>query len=318
MKELIVVPTVPYSHSQLMRDTEALQSTYPSYICNENAGYSVEGRELPLIKLGTGKRKVFFCGTHHARDYITSAYLMYTINAYAQAAADGKRIGGCDIARLLSACTMYVMPMVNPDGVTLVQGGLKAVRNPERIKSMLHVRPLYEQWMANINGVDLGRQYPALWEQKYTVITEPASELYNGETPASEPEVCAVMQVCKKNVFLAALSFYTKGEIIEYADTNTEQKIPEAPYVAKKMAASSGYALAPVADNPGVYAAGFENWFRQEFLRPGLHIKLSPSLDGAMPHNDRCFFTLVWEKTKTLCAQALSVVCDEKSIAVNL
>ncbi len=318
MKELIVVPTVPYSHSQLMRDTAALKNAFPSLIGEENAGVSVEGRALPLIRLGTGKRNVFFCGAHHARDYMTSAYLMYAVNAYAQAAADGKRIGGCDMSRLLSSCCMYVMPMVNPDGVALVQGGIKAVQHPKRVAAMLHVRPCYELWMANVNGVDLGRQYPALWDQKYTVITQPASELYNGEAPATEPEVRAVIQACEKYSFLAALSFYTKGETIEYADTHTNRKIPDALSLAKRIASVTGYGISPVADNPGVYAACFENWFRQEFTRPALHIQLSPATGGAMPHSDRGFYTLVWDKTKALCAQALSAVCEQKSIAVGL
>lgn len=310
MKELIVVPTVPYSHSQMMRDAQALENAFPKLVVMEIAGYSVEGRELPLLRLGTGMRKVFFCGAHHARDYLTSAYLMYVINVYALAATEKKRIGRSHIQKLLSDCSMFVMPMVNPDGVALAQGGLKAALDPMRIAGMLHVRPEYETWIANINGVDLGRQYPALWEQKYTVITEPASELYNGEAPASEPEVRAVMQVCRNNVFLAALSFYTKGETIEYADMSTQAQIPEALPLAENIAVATGYTLLPVADNPGIYAASFESWFRQEYLRPGLHIKLSPCVGGAMPHNERGFYPLVWEKTKTLCAKAMSAVCD--------
>lgn len=312
MKELIVVPTVAYSHSQMMRDIDALKLTYPELIRSEQAGFSVEGRELPLVQVGTGKRKVFFSAAHHARDYITSAYLMYMVNVYAKAASEDHKMGRYDMRKLLSACTMFVMPMINPDGVTLVQGGLKAVQNPKRVADMVRVRPSYSQWMANINGVDLGRQYPALWEKKYTVMTQPASELYNGEVPASEPEVLSVMRVCKNNVFLSAFAFYAKGETIEYADDHTNEKIPEAFALAKRLSAVSGYAINTVCDNPGVYAAGFENWFRQEFLRPALHINLSPATGGAMPHHDRGFFTLVWEKAKTLCAEALSAVSKQK------
>jgi hypothetical protein len=314
MKDLIVVPTAAYSHSQMMRDIDALKLTYPDIIRAEEAGFSVEGRELPLIHVGTGKKKVFFCAAHHARDYITSAYLMYAVNVYAKAAFEDHKIGRYDMRELLSSCTMYVMPMINPDGVTLVQGGPKAVQNSKRIAKMVRVRPSYSQWMANINGVDLGRQYPALWEKKYTVMTKPASELYNGESPASEPEVLSVMRVCKNNVFLSALAFYAKGETIDYADDNTNEKIPEAFTLAKRLSAVSGYAINTVCDNPGVYAAGFENWFRQEFLRPALHINLSPATGGAMPHHDRSFFALVWDKAKTLCAETLSAVSKQKEL----
>ncbi len=312
MKEFIVVPTAAYSHSQMLRDIDALKITYPELIRCEMAGFSVEGRELPLIQAGTGKRKVFFCAAHHARDYITSAYLMYAVNVYVKAAFENHKVGRYDMRELLSSCTMYVMPMINPDGVALVQGGFKAVQNAKRVKKMVRVRPSYSEWMANINGVDLGRQYPSLWEKKYTVITEPASELYNGEEPASEPEVLSVMRVCKSRTFVSALAFYAKGETIDYADNNTDEKITEAFTLAKRLSMVSGYAMNTVCDNPGVYAAGFENWFRQEFLRPALHINLSPATGGAMPHHDRSFFSLVWDKAKALCAETMSVASKQE------
>ena len=148
------------------------------------------------------------------------------------------------------------------------------MQNAKNVAEMVRVRPSYSQWMANINGVDLGRQYPALWEKKYTVMTQPASELYNGEAPASEPELLAVIRVCKNNAFLSSLAFYAKGETIDYADDSTKEKIPESFELAKRLSAVSGYAMNTVCDNPGVYAAGFENWFRHEFLRPALHINL--------------------------------------------
>ncbi len=317
MKDMIVVPTITYSHSQLMRDIEALKNTYPKLVRADIAGFSVEGRELPLIELGTGDRQVFFCAAHHARDYITSAYLMYTVNAYAQAAAENGKIGRHKMSDMLSRCTMVVMPMVNPDGVALVQGGLKAVKEKKSVERMVMVRPAYSEWMANINGVDLGRQYPALWEKKYTVMNRPASELYNGVSPASEPEVQSVMRVCETHRFLSALSFYAKGETIEFADSYTDKKIPEAFRLAKMLSAVTGYAINTVCDNPGVFAAGFECWFRQKFLRPGLHINLSPATGGAMPHHDRDFYTLVWNKTQALCAEALSAAYLQRVVLAN-
>ena len=38
-------------------------------------GHSVEGRDLTLIKMGTGDRKLLLVGAHHAREYISSTYL---------------------------------------------------------------------------------------------------------------------------------------------------------------------------------------------------------------------------------------------------
>lgn len=314
MKEMIVVPTVTYSHDQMMRDIDRLKKAYPGLITCEDAGYSVEGRTLPLLRLGTGPISFFCCGAHHAREFITSAYLMYAVNVYAHVASSNKRMGGYDLGRLLTGCSMYVMPMVNPDGVTLAQGGLKAVQQPENVQKMTMVRPSYCEWKANVNGIDLNRHYPVLWEQRYTPVAVPASELFSGGMPASEPEVKTVMRICRNHAFRAALSFHAKGESIAFSDVATADKTPEAPALARGIADVSDYTLLPVTDNPGIFAASFETWFRDEFLRPALLIKLAPAAGGMMPMNDRDFFQLVWKKGRYICAQGLSALQESAKI----
>lgn len=310
LKDMIVDPTKPYTYSQLMRDILALKSAYPKLVTDKNAGFSVEGRQLPVVMLGTGRKKVFICGAHHAREYISSAYLMYTINEYAKAASCGKKYGSYDMTKLFKECKAYFMPMVNPDGIRLVQGGLKAVQHPEHVESMIMVKSTYAEWKANVNGVDLNRHYPALWEHKNVEVAAPASESFNGEEAATEPEVRAVMRICKKNHFKAALSFHTKGKVIYYADANTNEKILDANQIAKRMAVVSDYQLMPVSEDPGIYAAGFENWFRQQFLYPGLLVELTPSTGGTIPHKDKEFFTLVWDDAKYICAEFIKAVLE--------
>lgn len=307
---MIVNPTVTYSYSQMLRDILRMKSEYKKMIKVKNAGYSEEGRQLPVIIIGTGKTKIFMCGTHHAREYITSAYLMYTIDTFIQSAILGKSFGEYEIRKLLSKCTLHVMPMVNPDGTRLVQGGLRAVQNPQKVASMKMIMPSYPEWKANVNGVDLNRQYPALWEKKNVVVNEPASELFNGYEYASEPEVKAVMDYCRKNPFSVSVSFHTKGEIIYWADANTERSITSAKSFAERIAGVCGYELMPTSQDPGTYAAGFENWFRQEFLKPGLLVELTPSLGGTMPHNDKYFFSLIWNKAKYICAETIQSALD--------
>jgi g-D-glutamyl-meso-diaminopimelate peptidase len=308
MEKLIVSPTSPYTYDQLMRDVHALCKTYPGLIRCEDAGFSVEGRVLPLLRLGSGRAGLLCCGAHHAREYITSACLMYMVNFYARAAAANKRMGGFDLAKLLTDYSVYVMPMVNPDGVALAQGGIKAVQEPEKVKKMTLVRPSYCEWKANINGVDLCRHYPVLWDKRYMPIDVPASELYSGAQPGTESEVKAMIRVCRSHAFRAALSFHAKGESISYADMATAEKTPDALAMARRLADVSGYTLLPTGDNPGIFAASFETWFRDAFLRPALLIRLAPAAGGVMPMNDRDFFSLVWKKARLLCAAALEML----------
>ncbi len=296
--EDVVNPNQTYSYEQMMADALALSEQYPDLVQLGSIGKSVEGRELLLIRLGTGPKKLLLLGAHHAREYITATFLMETADEYARAAVTGSAYGDYDLAALLKEVTVYIVPMVNPDGVNLVQNGVETVRNPEKVKAMRMLKSSYSEWKANINGVDLNRQYPCHWDVKASNTDVPSSEMYKGTVPATEPEVKAVMALCNSHDFELAASFHTKGEVIYWADSGTEEAIAADAAIAQSLADVTGYKLMPVSEDPAVYGAGFENWFRQEFKRPGFCVELTPSDKSSAPHDDTQFDALVWKRSK--------------------
>ena len=301
----IVNPNQTYSYEQMTADAQKLAAQYPDLIQIGSIGQSVEGRELLLIKLGTGPKKLLLLGAHHAREYITSTFLMETADEYAQAAATEGTYGDYDLSALLKKVTVYIVPMVNPDGVNLVQNGVEAAKDPEKVKSMRMMKTSYSEWKANINGVDLNRQYPCHWDEKASNTDVPSSEMYKGTAPATEPEVQAVIALCKDNDFLLAASFHSKGDVIYWADSGTENAIPAGASIAQSLADVTGYKLMPVSEDPSVYGAGFENWFRQDYERPGFCVELTPSDDSSAPHDDAQFDELVWKQCKYIGADLM-------------
>ncbi len=300
--ENVVDPYLPYTHEMMVRDAKMLAAIYPQYLQISSIGSSVEGRDLTLIMMGSGERKLLLVGAHHAREYISSTYLMNTIDKYVYAAASGEDFGGYDIADLLTKVSVYIVPMINPDGVNLVINGVDSVVDLEAVMSMLMVKSDYAEWKANINGVDLNRQYPCFWEEKASDINEPGSELFKGYSSASEPEVIAMMALCESNEFAIAVSFHTKGEIIYWADSGSVGNIPSAQRVADAVAEVSGYKKVSPSKEPSVYGAGFENWFRQEYSRGGLLVELTSSDGTSTPHEDADFDDIVWEDAKYIVA----------------
>ena len=275
-----------------------LRDAYPEFIELSSAGKSVEGRDLLVISLGTGDRRILLCGAHHAREYITSSFLMKMVEAYAEKASKGQPFGDFRPAELLGRVTLVVVPMVNTDGVNLVNNGFKAVSSQEEVEAMTMVGSGYRAWKANINGVDLNRQYPAYWEEKYDDVKRPASQNYKGSASATEPEVQAMMALARSDDFVLSASFHTKGEVIFWADSGTVNAINGAKDIAVRMGELTGYELMPVSEKPSAFGAGFENWFRQEFLRPAFCIELTPEDGTDEPHDDAEFDSLVWEKVK--------------------
>jgi len=310
--EDIVIPSQTYIYEQMLGDAEKLAEEYPDLIKTGSIGKSVEGRELLLIKLGKGDKKILLAGAHHAREYITSTFLLETIDEYARRYTTDGAFGDYDVKSLLEKVTVYVVPMVNPDGVNLVQNGVESVKEPKKVKSMRMLQDSYAEWKANINGVDLNRQYPCHWDEKQSNTDVPSSEMYKGTAPATEPEVQALMALCEENDFLLAASFHTKGEVIYWADSGTQDSIAAGSSIAQTMADITGYDLMPVSEDPSIYAAGFENWFRQDFLRPAFCVELTPTGNGSTPHDDTEFDTLIWSKAKYLTAELITQALQEE------
>ena len=120
-----------------------------------------------------------------------------------------------EIRELLSAFTLYFMPMANPDGVEICLE--RDLPDP----GLLMRYPNIRTWKANARGVDLNENYPCLWKQKRSYMPCPASEGFKGYEAASENEVKCIMKFCLKNDIYAAMTFHAKGEEIYYADKNS-------------------------------------------------------------------------------------------------
>lgn len=292
-----VNPYVAYGYDQMVKDANKLAEIYPDIVNLDSIGKSVEGRDLTLIKLGKGQAKILLCGTHHAREYISSTFLMEMVDQYAHYYVNNKNFGNYNVKSLLDQVTIYIVPMVNPDGINLVQNGIGTVKDPEKVKSMRMVQPDYSRWKANLNGVDLNRQYPTKWAENISNAYGPSSEMYKGTAPATEPEIQAMMKVSREHNFILSASYHTKGEVIYWADIGTYEQIPGVSEMTDRLSSLTGYQKLPVSMDEQTYGAGYENWFREKFKRPSFCIELTP-YNNDYPHPDKDFDSLLWNTAK--------------------
>ena len=101
----------------------ALKTRYP-FIETGIIGQSVLGKNLYYIKLGNGEKKVQYNASHHALEWITSVLMMKFIEDFSRAYAENSKFLGYDINDIWKNSSIYIVPMVNPDGVNLVLNGL--------------------------------------------------------------------------------------------------------------------------------------------------------------------------------------------------
>jgi g-D-glutamyl-meso-diaminopimelate peptidase len=259
-----------YSYRYMVKELRLLKRLYSS-ISTEVIGYSVLGQEIIAVKLGYGKREIHYNAAIHANEWITSALLMKFIHdcAYALEVVDG--FHQCsDISTLFQRSTIWLVPMINPDGVDLVLEGIRKGHpfENELLEWNNHSSD-FSGWKANIHGIDLNDQFPAHWEQERIRrnILQPGPMNYSGKAPLSEPEAIAIANLTLQHSFELVLALHTQGEEIYWNYRGFEP--PESAHIANKFAEASGYRAVKINDSD----AGYKDWFIQQFRRPGFTIE---------------------------------------------
>lgn len=272
----VVFTDIDYTYEILERDIEGLKARYP-FLETGSIGTSVLGKNLYYLKLGNGPREVFYNSAHHSLEWITSPLVMKFAENFLHAYSEGGRIRGYNIPDIWEQSSIYIVPMVNPDGVDLVLNGLEP-SNPfyEQLLAWNTTgRPFSEVWNANIRGVDLNRNYPARWElgkaqEEMLGIFGPGPTRFGGPYPLSEPETTAVANFTNQQNFRLVISYHSQGRVIYWSFLNLTP--PESLGIANLFARASGYEVADVP--PEAAFAGYKDWFIQEHRRPGFTIEV--------------------------------------------
>ena len=256
-----------YDYNLLMADIEFLENNY-SFIEHTTIGKSIAGRGIHCLKIGGGTRKVLITAAFHGLESITAALVMKFIGDYAMRICDGNTFFGKKAARLFVRNTLYILPMINPDGIDIAANGIDASDYVhQQLVKAVGICDFKHTWQSNARGVDLNHNYDAQWS---AVVPSPSPSKYGGEYPESEPETKAVATFIRRECPDILLAFHSQGGEIYYDfDGHSPGGALE---IAEEMAAVSGY---DVCRPTGTAAfGGCKDWFIREFGRPGFTIEV--------------------------------------------
>ena len=273
----IVRTDIPMT-SQLCEETiQRLTEAYP-FLRSETLTTTAFGRPVTTLVLGDGDRKVLYSASHHANEWITTPVLLKFAEELAEAIRSGGTLYGVDAANIAASATIFIVPMVDPDGVDLVTGAIEPgtleYETAQRIADNFPNIPFPEGWKANLLGVDLNLQYPAGWLQAREIkfsqgYTRPAPRDYVGRAPLNQRESIALAAYTEDIDPALVLAYHTQGNVIYWQFRDYE--VPGARELAEEFARLSGYTLEDVPYESSF--AGYKDWFIQNFRRPGFTIE---------------------------------------------
>ena len=279
----IVDTTVPITSARCDKMILDIVAKYP-FCRTEVLTQTAFQRPLRTLVIGTGPRKVIYSAAHHANEWITSYILLKFAEELAEAIQTGGEIFNTPASAISDAATIYMVPMVDPDGVDLVVGSITEgdiqYDLARRLARDYPTIPFPDGWKANLLGVDLNLNYPAGWLQAREIkfsqgFTTPGPRDYVGRAPLNQFETRVLAGYTEFIDPALVLAYHSQGKEIYW--TFQDIFVEGARELGEEFARVSGYALTEPAYNSSF--AGYKDWFIQNFRKPGYTIEVGQGVN---------------------------------------
>lgn len=214
-KKIVNASDKKYSYTDMKRDLKKLKKAYGSILKVNVAGKSLDKRNLYYVTLGNAKAKktVYVETSVHAREYMNTKFMMKVIENYCRG-YDTKKYQGKNYSTIFNKIKLVIMPMVNPDGVTISQYGPKKIRDTKLRQNLYKMKNgvVFREWKANARGVDINRNYAEGFSREGAKA--PGYKNYAGKKSVSEPETKAQISVVEKVKPNVVICYHQAGEVM--------------------------------------------------------------------------------------------------------
>lgn len=266
--------TAFYTYGTMIRDLNFLKNKYFVLFGIRELAQTADQRSILDVVLGNPEAdtQIIIQSAIHGREYLNTLLAMkqleHILEQYSTAAYKG-----IPYAKLLEQICFHILPMTNPDGVTISQRGVHGIRSEDlrkELKACYHndlmqgytqanENTYWSRFKANARGVDLNRNFDAGWEA-FQGSNMPSFERYKGAAPASEIETRAILELAERNNAICVISYHSAGDLI-YWDYGSKGSVYEKDRELAKLAAGvTGYPMEPTWQNE-TDAAGCSDYF---------------------------------------------------------
>lgn len=204
-------------------------------------GKSFLGRKIYAVKIGEGRPVGLAQYAMHGREFATARLAL----VHAQ-------IG-------VAAGSVWLVPLVNPDGALLSEVGLSSIKSKSEQRRLLLLNGGNEDfslWKANARGVDLNVNFDADWGKGKSNVRVAGAENYIGKRPFSEAETQAIKRFTEEIAPDYTVSYHTKGEEIYWYFYQPIGACLRDKRLAGALSRSTGYPLAYARGSAG----GYKDW----------------------------------------------------------
>lgn len=269
-----IQPKQSFSHLETGFYLQVFAAMYPEFTELKIIGKSVEGRDIYAIKLGKGKKEILMDGSLHAREHMTTNVILEMLDTYSAFYLKNSNYEGYSPRSLLNNVSIWFIPMLNPDGVTLVQSGANGVKNGQLSTKINKGSTNFQAWKANVRGVDLNDNFDSNWSKINSTVKTPSPSGYRGPRVFSEPESRTLRDFVLSRDFKGYYSYHSSGQIIYWFNFQKNGQATRDYMLARNLSSLTGYRVVPPMFVIGSGAA--TDWFIKQTKMPGLVIEISP------------------------------------------
>ncbi|NPC93306.1 hypothetical protein HOO54_13955 [Bacillus sp. WMMC1349] len=261
-----------YDSETLKIEIEKLAECFP-FVTYHILGHSVLGKPIYELNIGApdAEKLTHINASFHANEWITTSVLMKWLKEYCFSLCYNQQVLGFSPLQLFSQTKLSVVPLVNPDGVDLVLKGPEELGiDRASFDEMNQQQTHFQEWKANINGVDLNNQFPSFWEieKQRKPPKAPSYRDYPGDEPLTEPEAIVMRDLIVRHPPNRLIALHTQGEEIYWGYKGFEPAV--SGEVIQLFERLSGYLGIRDIDS----YAGFRDWFIHFYHREGYTVEL--------------------------------------------